>query len=101
MASSATPSTSGGAPEPALENVLYTEKDGIAYVAVNRPKVLNALNMSTWADLRTAFERARDHAAVRGVILTGTGDSAFIAGADINALAHFAALEAAESSRFG
>jgi len=103
MASSATPSTASEQPthEPALANVLYTEKDGIAYVAVNRPKVLNALNMPTWVDLRTAFEHARDHAAVRGVILTGTGDRAFIAGADINALAHFAAFEAAESSRFG
>ena len=96
-------STAGEQPahEPALENVLYTEKDGIAYVTVNRPKVLNALNMPTWVDLRTAFEHARDHAAVRGIILTGTGDRAFIAGADINVLADFAAFEAAESSRFG
>lgn len=86
---------------PTLENVLYTEKDGIAYVTVNRPKVLNALNMPTWADLRTAFEHARDSAQVRGVILTGAGDRAFIAGADINALAHFGAFEAAESSRIG
>ena len=59
------------------------------------------MNMPTWVDLRTAFEHARDHAAVRGVILTGTGDRAFIAGADINALADLAAFEAAESSRFG
>jgi enoyl-CoA hydratase/carnithine racemase len=103
MATSATPSTAGEqtAYEPALANALYSEKDGIAYVTVNRPKVLNALNMPTWVDLRTAFERARDNAAVRGVILTGTGDKAFIAGADINALAHFASFEAAESSRFG
>jgi enoyl-CoA hydratase/carnithine racemase len=103
MASSATPSTAGEQPahEPALENVQYTEKDGIAYVTVNRPKVLNALNMPTWVDLRTAFEHARGRAAVRGVILTGTGDKAFIAGADINVLAHFTAFGAAESSRFG
>ena len=86
---------------PTLENVLYTEKDGIAYVTVNRPKVLNALNMPTWVDLRTAFEYARDRTAVRGVILTGSGDKAFIAGADINMLAHFSAVEATESSRFG
>ena len=74
MASSATPSTASEqlAHEPALANVLYTEKDGIAYVTVNRPKVLNALNMPTWVDLRKAVEHARDHAAVRGVILTGT-----------------------------
>lgn len=86
---------------PTLENVLYTEKDGIAYVTVNRPKVLNALNMPTWTDLRTAFEYARDSAAVRGVILTGAGDKAFIAGADIKALASFDAFGAAESSRIG
>jgi enoyl-CoA hydratase len=87
--------------QPALENVLYAEKDGIACVTINRPKVLNALNMPTWEDLRAVFEHARDRTAVRGVILTGTGDKAFIAGADINVLAHFAAFEAAESSRFG
>jgi hypothetical protein len=49
--------------------------------------VLNALNKATWADLRTAFEDAGDDAAVRGVILTGAGDKAFIAGADISELA--------------
>ena len=43
---------------PALENVLYEKKDAIAYVTVNRPKVLNALNRQTWADLRTAFRRS-------------------------------------------
>ena len=57
-------------------------------MTVNRPKVLNALNTPTWKDLRTAFEDARDDAAVRGVILTGAGDKAFIAGADISELAH-------------
>ena len=56
-------------------------------MTVNRPKVLNALNTPTWKDLRTAFEDARDDAAVRGVILTGAGDKAFIAGADISELA--------------
>ena len=50
--------------------VLYEKKDAIAYVTVNRPKVLNALNTPTWKDLRTAFEPARDDVAVRGVILT-------------------------------
>jgi len=85
----------------ALANVLYEKKDAIAYVTVNRPKVLNALNTPTWADLRTAFEDARDDAAVLGVILTGAGDKAFIAGADIGELAHATAIDAAQSSRFG
>jgi enoyl-CoA hydratase len=83
-----------------LANVLYEKKGGIAYVTVNRPKVLNALNTPTWTDLRTAFEDARADASVRGVILTGAG-KAFIAGADISELAHLAAFEAEQSSRFG
>src|SRR5690348_17417557 len=86
---------------PVLANVLYSIKGSIAYVTVNRPKVLNALNTPTWKDLRTAFEDARDDAAVRGVILTGAGDKAFIAGADIGELAQVTAFEAEQSSRFG
>jgi enoyl-CoA hydratase/carnithine racemase len=85
----------------ALANVLYAKKGNIAYVTVNRPKVLNALNTPTWSDLRKAFEDARDDAAIRGVILTGAGDKAFIAGADISELAHVSAFEAEQSSRFG
>ena len=75
----------GASPAPALTlaNVLYEKRGAIAYVTVNRPKVLNALNTPTWQDLRTAFEDAQDDPAVRGVILTGAGDKAFIAGADI------------------
>jgi enoyl-CoA hydratase/carnithine racemase len=84
-----------------LANVLYEKKNAIAYVTVNRPKVLNALNTPTWKDLQTAFEDARDDAAVRGVILTGAGDKAFIAGADISELARTSAFEAEQSSRFG
>jgi enoyl-CoA hydratase/carnithine racemase len=84
-----------------LANVVYEKKDAIGYVTVNRPKVLNALNTPTWKDLRTAFETARDDSAVRGVILTGAGDKAFIAGADIGELARVTAFEAEQSSRFG
>jgi enoyl-CoA hydratase len=84
-----------------LANVLYEKRDAVAYVTVNRPKVLNALNTPTWKDLRTAFEDARDDARVRGVILTGAGDKAFIAGADISELARTTAFEAEQSSRFG
>jgi enoyl-CoA hydratase/carnithine racemase len=101
----AAPSPAVGATSPTvaltLANVLYEKKGPIAYVTVNRPKVLNALNTPTWRDLRTAFEDARDDATVRGVILTGAGDKAFIAGADISELAHATAVEAERSSRFG
>jgi enoyl-CoA hydratase/carnithine racemase len=84
-----------------LANVLYEKKDAIAYVTVNRPKVLNALNTPTWKDMRTAFEDARDDATVRGVILTGAGNKAFIAGADISELAQATGFEAEQSSRYG
>jgi enoyl-CoA hydratase len=84
-----------------LQNLLYEKKGGIAYVTVNRPKVLNALNTPTWTDLRTAFEDARDDEAVGGVILSGAGDKAFIAGADISELARVTAVEAEQTSRYG
>src|SRR5437899_8399849 len=89
------------ATELSLENVSYAKKGAIAYVTLNRPKVLNALSKRTWEDLRAAFENARDDAAVRGVILTGAGDKAFIAGADINELAQISAVEAEKSSSYG
>jgi len=84
-----------------LDNVLYVKKRDIAYVTLNRPKVLNALNTATWNDLRAAFEDARDDAVVRGVILTGAGDKAFIAGADISELAHVTAVDAERTARLG
>src|SRR5260370_3843387 len=84
-----------------FETLLYEKKDSIAYVTVNRPKVLNALSQRTWEDLRAAFEHAREDAEVRGVILTGAGDKAFIAGADISELGRLTAVEAEASSAFG
>jgi len=106
---SAAPFTSSPATAPnplpraalALANVQYEKKGSIAYVTVNRPKVLNALNTPTWTDLQAAFEDAKADASVHGVILTGAGDKAFIAGADISELAHVDAYDAEESSRFG
>ena len=84
-----------------LSNVSYEKKGAIAYVTLNRPKVLNALSQAAWEDLRTAFEQARDDAAVLGVILTGAGDKAFIAGEDISELAHATPVDAEKSSRSG
>ena len=100
-AATLTPSPGAAPTALTLANIMYQKKGAFAYVTVNRPKVLNALNKATWADLRTAFEDARDDAAVRGVILTGAGDKAFIAGADISELARVTAFEAEQSSRFG
>src|SRR5262245_20502476 len=84
-----------------LQNVLYERLDGIAHVTVNRPKVLNALDRKTLAELREVFEDIRDDAAVRGVILTGAGDKAFIAGADIREIAGADAVAAAQMTRNG
>jgi enoyl-CoA hydratase len=100
-AATLTPSAGAAPTVLTLANIMYQKKGAFAYVTVKRPKVLNALNKATWADLRTAFEDARDDAAVRGVILTGAGDKAFIAGADISELARVTAFEAEQSSRFG
>ena len=85
----------------AFENLTYLKKGPVAYVTVNRPKVLNALNTPTWRDLKAAFEDAQADPSIRGVILTGAGDRAFIAGADISELAKVSPFEAQQSSRFG
>lgn len=70
----------------AYENLLYETIDGIATVTVNRPKVLNALNRATITELHAAFTRAREDEAVRVIVLTGAGEKAFIAGADVSEL---------------
>ena len=70
-----------------FENILFEKKNGVAYVTVNRPKVLNALNMATMEELRAAFHDLKNDASIRVVIFTGAGEKAFIAGADIGELA--------------
>lgn len=86
---------------PAFENVLYDKKNGIAYVTLNRPKVLNALNRKTLAELTVVFEDAGKDASVLGVILTGSGTKAFIAGADIGEIAGVSGLEGEQFARDG
>jgi enoyl-CoA hydratase len=88
-------------PSISLETVLYQKKGAIAYVTMNRPKVLNALNKRAITDLKAAFEEARDDSAIRGVIFTGAGDKAFIAGADINEVAADTPVEAQEKTKRG
>jgi len=70
-----------------LENILFEKKNSIAYVTVNRPKVLNALNGATIEELRQALHDIKNDASIRVVILTGAGEKAFVAGADIGELA--------------
>jgi enoyl-CoA hydratase/carnithine racemase len=84
-----------------LENVLYDKKGAIAYLTLNRPKVMNALNEATINELRSAFDDARDDSTVRGVILTGAGEKAFAAGADIAEIANNTAVEAEQATRRG
>ena len=83
------------------ENLIYEKKDGIAYITFNRPKVLNALNRKTIEELREALLDARDDASVRVLILTGAGEKAFVAGADIGELAQQTPVNGKEFSLFG
>lgn len=70
----------------ALENVKFEKKNKIAYVTIDRPKVLNALNMATMQELEQVFTELAADTETRVVILTGGGEKAFVAGADINEL---------------
>src|SRR5262252_191998 len=83
------------------ENLLYEKNNAIARITFNRPKVLNALNRKTVEELRDALTDAKNDAAVRVLILTGAGEKAFVAGADINELAQQAPVNGKEFSLFG
>lgn len=82
-------------------NILYETKGATAYITLNRPKVLNALNKSVILELKAAFEAARDDSTVHGVVFTGAGDKAFAAGADISEMLNDTPLEAEEKTRLG
>ncbi|MGE5568012.1 MAG: enoyl-CoA hydratase-related protein [Rhodospirillales bacterium] len=76
-------------------------EDGIALVAINRPEKLNALDSAVIAELDDAFARAGADDAVKGLILTGAGEKAFAAGADIAELAGKTPVQAREASMAG
>jgi len=84
-----------------FENLLVEQKDSIAYVTINRPKVLNALNMATMSQLRAVFTQLKDDRDVRVVILTGAGEKSFVAGADIGELQENSPVEAKEYTHRG
>ena len=67
----------------AYENIVVDKKDGIGYITVNRPKVLNALSIKTVMELMDAFESLGKDDDVAAIILTGSGEKSFVAGADI------------------
>ena len=79
-----------------LQNLLYEKKDTLAVITINRPQVLNALNRATLEELRAAFTAVRDDPEVRVALLTGAGEKAFAAGADIGELQRLPALESKE-----
>src|ERR1035437_682455 len=83
------------------DNILLGKKNAIAYVTVNRPKVLNALNMATMEELRAAFTDIQSDASIRVAILTGAGEKAFVAGADIGELANKVAASCKENGHRG
>ncbi len=85
----------------AYENLLYEKKDQIAYITFNRPKLLNALNRKTMEELGELLAEAHEDADVRVLILTGAGEKAFVAGADINELAQRTPVDGKEFSIFG
>ena len=83
------------------ENILFDKKDGIATITFNRPKVLNALNRKTVEELESALLDVRGDTSVRVVILTGAGEKAFVAGADIGELAEQTPVGGKEFSLYG
>jgi enoyl-CoA hydratase/carnithine racemase len=84
-----------------LENVKAEVRDGILYVTIDRPKVLNALNGQTVEEIYKVFAEGRDDANVKAVILTGGGEKAFVAGADINELAQKTPITGKDTSERG
>jgi len=83
------------------QNLLVETREGIAFVTINRPDKLNALDALTMAELQAAFGAARADADVDGVILTGAGSKAFVAGADIEELSRQTPADGHETSRRG
>jgi enoyl-CoA hydratase len=84
-----------------MENVRTENRDGVLVITIDRPKVLNALNAQTVDEIRQAFEAARDDDSVRAVVLTGGGEKAFVAGADIGELAKMTPITGKETSERG
>lgn len=82
-------------------NIIFEVNAGIATITFNRPKALNALNNDLLSELSTALDDICDDEEIRVLILTGTGDKAFIAGADISELTTFNALQAKKFSKKG
>ncbi len=76
-----------------MENILIEKQDAIAIVTINRPTKLNALNKATIQELHHGFKSLNEDKSVKAIIVTGSGEKAFVAGADISEFAHFSVEE--------
>lgn len=83
------------------ENILVENKNHIAWITINRPSQMNALNKDTIAELNKALTDANNDSSVGVVILTGAGEKAFVAGADIKEFADFSIEEGRKLSKVG
>jgi enoyl-CoA hydratase len=84
-----------------FDNLLIERDDAVAIVTLNRPKVLNALNGQTLTELAAAMASFKDDPGVRAIVLTGSGEKSFVAGADINELAVLSPVAGKEHARHG
>ncbi len=84
-----------------FENVLVAIENGIGQITINRPSKLNALNVATIQELHNAFESLENNDEVKVIILTGEGEKAFVAGADISEFASFTVQEGAQLAAQG
>lgn len=71
------------------KNILSKTQNGITTITINRPKKLNALNTVTIQELHDAFDSADKDSNSKAIIITGSGEKAFVAGADISEFAHY------------
>jgi enoyl-CoA hydratase len=76
-----------------MENILIEKQDNIAVVTINRPTKLNALNKATIQELHDGFKALNEDKTVKAIIITGSGEKAFVAGADIAEFANFSISE--------
>ena len=76
-----------------MENILIGKQDALATITINRPTKLNALNKATIQELHDAFKTLNEDKSVKAIIITGSGEKAFVAGADISEFAHFSVEE--------
>lgn len=85
----------------AYTNIIFHVEQGIATITFNRTKAMNALNQALLAELAQALKRVEADEEIRVLVLTGAGEKAFVAGADITELATFTPLQAKHFSRAG